>query len=85
MPSPLQCYRDDLAKGIIKPDAAQALAVNELQRLFEELLQAREKPSGLLASLSAMIGTIRQPAPIKGLYIYGGVGRGSKCTLSWLR
>jgi cell division protein ZapE len=76
MPSPLQCYRDDLAKGIIKPDAAQALAVNELQRLFEELLQAREKPSGLLASLFAMIGTSRQPAPIKGLYIYGGVGRG---------
>ena len=76
MPYPLQCYRDDLAKGIIKPDAAQALAVNELQRLFDELLQAREKPSGLLASLAAMIGTSRQPAPIKGLYIYGGVGRG---------
>jgi cell division protein ZapE len=76
MATPLQCYQDDLAKGIIKPDAAQASAVTELQSLFDELLRVQHQPSGWLGSLSARIRVGRPPSAVKGLYIYGGVGRG---------
>ena len=62
MPYPLQCYRDDLAKGIIKPDAAQALAVNELQRLFDELLQAKapEKKMNARSAQFFLLGLMRR-------------------------
>lgn len=76
MATPLQSYRDDLANGIIKPDAAQALAVTELQSLFDELLRLRRQPSGWMASMYARISAGRPPTSVKGLYLYGGVGRG---------
>ncbi len=80
MATPLQCYKDDLANELIKPDAAQAAAVAELQRLFDDLLRIQRKPVGLISALKARISS-SSASPvsvdaIKGLYIYGGVGRG---------
>ncbi|TFH71585.1 cell division protein ZapE [Gammaproteobacteria bacterium LSUCC0112] len=80
MATPLQCYKNDLAQGIIKADVAQAAAVEELQRLYDELLRTQKKPAGLISGLKARImtaaGSREQSFPIRGLYIYGGVGRG---------
>jgi cell division protein ZapE len=80
MTSPLQCYQKDLADGLIKPDPEQALAVAELQRLYEQLLAQSQKPVGLPALLAGLakkvVGRSAEQHAIKGLYLYGGVGRG---------
>lgn len=80
MTTPLQCYRNDLSNGVIKPDPEQARAVAELQRLYDELTTEPEEPVGLAAKLSIWGRKLKgdpEPAPdIKGIYLYGGVGRG---------
>jgi cell division protein ZapE len=60
-----------VAAGELRPDAAQAAVADRLQLLENELLKQREKP-GLLARLRGAA----EPAPVQGLYIWGGVGRG---------
>lgn len=80
MTSPLQCYQNDLSNGVIKPDTEQARAVAELQLLFDRLTAIPSEPAGL-SDLVAGWGrkllnrSVELPV-IKGLYIYGGVGRG---------
>ncbi|MEY3220573.1 MAG: cell division protein ZapE [Pseudomonadota bacterium] len=64
--TPLQRYQKDLQRPDFIEDSAQALAVKETQRLFEELAQI---PSGWKA-------WFKKPSKVKGLYFYGGVGRG---------
>ncbi len=69
MPQSLRsAYRDLLAKGEIKPDAAQAGAVEALSRLEGELNAAAEPGFGL--------SFLRKPKPVKGVYLCGPVGRG---------
>lgn len=69
MPQSLRsAYRELLAKGEIKPDAAQAGAVEALSRLEGELNAAAEPSFGL--------SLFRKPKPIKGVYLWGPVGRG---------
>lgn len=66
--TPLQRYQQDLALPNFKPDPAQAAAVEALQNLYERLLH---KPAAPWWQLWA------KPAPpVKGLYMWGGVGRG---------
>lgn len=71
--SPLSRYNRDLLKPEFEKDAAQRIAVEHLQRLYEELI-AKPKPSkGLWQKITGAQQTI---APVKGLYFWGGVGRG---------
>ena len=71
---PLALFHARLAAGELAPDAMQSRAVLRLQRLWSEL--QRYKPGGS-GGWRAWLGleTARPPAP-RGLYIYGGVGRG---------
>lgn len=73
MNSPISRYLEDLEKPDFRKDPAQRLAVDNLQRLFEELLAYQPEQKSWLASIFN-----KQPAPqtIKGLYFWGGVGRG---------
>jgi len=76
--TPTQRYRRDLADGILQADAAQALAVEHFQRLYDELVA---EPIGAPSKLGQLWGLLSGLKPetalaIKGLYIYGGVGRG---------
>ncbi len=65
-------YQQDLSREDFSQDAAQAIAVKHLQKLYERLCQ---NPSpGITGKLKAMLG--QQPPPVKGLYFWGGVGRG---------
>lgn len=73
MINPMQRYQEDLAQGNLLPDAAQLMAVEELQAVFEALQKKRSK--------SARTSILRrffaeQPTLVKGLYFWGGVGRG---------
>jgi cell division protein ZapE len=70
--TPLERYQADLKRPDFFYDAAQENAVRHLQRLYDELVADSEASSGLLGKL---FGKKRQ-APVKGLYFWGGVGRG---------
>ena len=83
--TPLDRYQLDVAAGAIAPDRAQEQAVRHFQRLYDDLMRVPERPRGVVAiawQLLARVG--RQSAMgkrtddsrIKGLYLYGGVGRG---------
>ncbi len=71
--SPLSCYEADLKKPNFRPDDAQRLAVEHLQRLYEELLTIAPQKKSFFAKLFDQDASI---TPIKGLYFWGGVGRG---------
>ena len=73
MSTPLEKYERKLADGEFLQDAAQAQVVAALDALFQRL-QPRETPGGVRGLLQRLKGNT--PAPVKGLYIWGGVGRG---------
>ena len=71
--TPRERYRDELARGVLLPDPAQAALVEELERVFQSLVVGRD--AGVLARLARRLGH-RKPEPVRGLYVWGGVGRG---------
>lgn len=66
----LQFYEDALKQRGFQADAAQRLAVERLQKLYEELVAFKAKRSNALKKL------INRPDPPRGVYLWGGVGRG---------
>lgn len=60
-------YRALIDQGRIKPDAAQAAAVGALARLELELETAGEP---------ALLSFFRKPKALRGVYLWGPVGRG---------
>ena len=71
--TPLERYRDEIARGVLRPDPAQAALAEELERVHRSLAAARD--GGLLSRLGRRFGRGRR-APVRGLYAWGGVGRG---------
>ena len=73
--TPLQRYQNDLQKPDFKHDPSQQQAVECLQSLYDRLLagQRKSRKKRLRPSLKRR----RRPqTPEKGLYFWGGVGRG---------
>ena len=68
---PQALYRARCAAGTIRPDAAQARAVEHLERLYREL---RDHAPAARGWFGRLLGN-PQPAP-RGLYLWGPVGRG---------
>ena len=66
MRGPLDRYRALVKEGALTPDPAQELAAKKLQVLHKSLLSYKGPKLGLFG---------RREAP-KGLYLWGGVGRG---------
>jgi cell division protein ZapE len=62
------CYERLLAAGELKPDEDQRRAVEHLERLAEEL---QPRKAGFWSRLTG-----RQDQSAKGIYMWGGVGRG---------
>ncbi|MCU0989611.1 MAG: AFG1/ZapE family ATPase, partial [Xanthomonadales bacterium] len=86
LPSPLSRYRQLIDGGSFSPDPHQRAAVEALDELWHEL-QRRRRPGGPLDNLTGKLpGRLlrrvgkRKEAPIRGLYLWGGVGRGK----TWL-
>ena len=69
---PRQRYEHALHIGDIKSDPAQAEAVRHLQRLYDDLLLPIEDPGFLTRVFSGQ----KANRNIRGLYLWGGVGRG---------
>lgn len=72
--TPQQRYQADLAKEDFFSDPAQAEAVSHLQRLYEDLVRRDQAPQP--GFISRLLKRNDQPEPVKGLYFWGGVGRG---------
>jgi len=74
-PIPSSAYAAGVARGDWQHDPAQQPALHELDRIHAALLAAPER-GGLLSGrlLSSLFGAT--PDPVRGLYLWGGVGRG---------
>ncbi|GGE34131.1 cell division protein ZapE [Halopseudomonas oceani] len=69
--SPLERYKADLQRPDFFHDPAQERAVQHLQRLFDDLIRSEGERTGFFGRFRK-----RKPEPVKGLYFWGGVGRG---------
>lgn len=76
--SPIDKYKQDLTKDDFVFDAAQENAVKNLQRLYEELQIKPVEVSSFKKVLNRWkkVYAKEEIKPIKGLYFWGGVGRG---------
>jgi cell division protein ZapE len=75
---PMSRYRALVAEGTLQPDPGQALAVETLQLLHQRLIgyspaKGKRSTRGLLGFARK---APREEPPPRGLYLYGGVGRG---------
>lgn len=84
--SPTSRYLNALNEGSHQPDDVQKEAVSRLDVIYQALINRSEpaapQSGGLMAKFSKLLGK-REPkeaAPVRGLYMWGGVGRGK----TWL-
>ncbi|MDF2445023.1 MAG: hypothetical protein K0S46_259 [Moraxellaceae bacterium] len=72
---PLERYQHDLRRPGFHADEAQATAVRHLQRVKDDLMERYNA-----ARDARLLGRLRLPKnavePVRGLYMWGGVGRG---------
>ncbi len=66
----MACYLQMIADGELQPDMAQMAVVEQLSQLQKEL--EATPPRG--STLWRLFG--KKPDPVRGLYLWGGVGRG---------
>jgi cell division protein ZapE len=75
----LSRYDDLVAAGELRPDPDQRAAAIRLNRLQRELEAAPKKGSVLWRMLR------KAPEPIRGVYMWGGVGRGKSMLMDLMR
>jgi cell division protein ZapE len=74
MTGPLAAYRRKLERGELAADPAQQRAVEALERLYGDLLRAEPPARGWRRRVARLAR--RTTEPVRGLYLWGGVGRG---------
>lgn len=73
----MERYQRDLQREDFRHDSSQELAVTHLQQLYEALLASEQaKRDTGFGALVRKILSRDTPVPIRGLYFWGGVGRG---------
>ena len=83
--SPASRYQLALNEGTHQPDDVQREAVSRLEMIYQELTvkpAETEQNGGLKAAFGRLLGkkAPQAHAPVRGLYMWGGVGRGK----TWL-
>ena len=76
-PDPARWYDAFARQDGFQPDPAQVGAVHRLQTLHQALVAFKQRPRGLLARTL----TGGRHTPPRGLYLYGGVGRGKSALM----
>lgn len=74
--SPRERYQRDLQIAGFEHDPAQEKAVEHLQDLYERLVAVESKRQKPLVRLTRRLKKGSPVKPVKGLYFWGGVGRG---------
>ncbi len=72
-------YQLALTQVGIREDSHQCIAVQELQNLYDQIITIEHKKSSFSTILSRILPT-QTTIPVKGCYLWGGVGRGK----TWL-
>ncbi len=74
----IEGYRKSIKDGQIRVDPDQEEVIHELQLIYDQLIKtpAPIKPKKTLASFFSRSKDAPVPHKIKGLYLWGGVGRG---------
>ncbi|MFN7097296.1 MAG: AFG1/ZapE family ATPase, partial [Gammaproteobacteria bacterium] len=72
--TPMQRYQQDLDAGHIIVDEQQAIAMQHLQEVYDALLISFKNQRHILYRLQIKLK--RKHAPVRGLYLWGGVGIG---------
>ncbi|RYH10957.1 cell division protein ZapE [Tropicimonas sp. IMCC6043] len=70
----IDIYNARIAEGKLTPDAAQVVALPELERVLHELAHRPATPPR--GGLRGLFAKAPEPARVRGLYLWGGVGRG---------
>ena len=78
MTTPLARYERLVAAGELRPDPDQRRVAERLDRLAHELEDQPSKGSVLWRMLG------RKPEPVRGVYLWGGVGRGKSMLMDLL-
>ncbi|KAB8306815.1 AFG1 family ATPase [Erwinia endophytica] len=84
--SPLALYQQALGNGEYQPDDVQHEAITRLDGIYQALTRSRPSTppplKGVFGKLNKLLGMGKNepPAPVRGLYMWGGVGRGK----TWL-
>ncbi len=74
--TPAQRYRENFSAGGLQYDSAQETAVAHLQELYDELVRRwGSRRRGWYSRLLGLLGR-DDVEPVRGLYLWGGVGRG---------
>lgn len=76
--TPAAAYRAAVDAGRIDPDPAQQPAVDALNALHHALTRGVTSESASVGNIGRLLGKLRRrpAAPVPGLYLWGGVGRG---------
>ncbi|NRA89311.1 MAG: cell division protein ZapE, partial [Rhizobiales bacterium] len=73
----IEAYKKLIEQNHLQPDDAQFEVLQKLSILSDNLMHIGDKPMPYWQKLSVNFGIYKKPLPdFKGLYIYGGVGRG---------
>ncbi|WP_404461308.1 cell division protein ZapE [Providencia rettgeri] len=83
--TPTMRYQQALADGNYQPDDVQKLAVERLDKIYQQLTQVvlavpNRKNNGFFSRLLGKNAANKSIEPVQGLYMWGGVGRGK----TWL-
>ncbi|HLV49014.1 MAG TPA: cell division protein ZapE [Aliidiomarina sp.] len=74
--TPWALYQQDLEKGGFSYDKAQENAVRHLQRLYDDLIAKPGRRVRVRRKIKRVFTGKAQTQPVKGIYFWGGVGRG---------
>jgi len=74
-------YRAEIAAHGYVADPAQQAAVARLEALAQQLARAARREAGPWWRLRALLGLAPARRPVRGLYLWGGVGRGKTLLL----
>jgi cell division protein ZapE len=69
-------YARELARHGYAPDPAQLRAVERLEQLRQALERGAPREGGLLRGWMSRLAGPEEREPVRGLYLWGGVGRG---------
>lgn len=69
--TPRQRYETDISEGRIRVDPAQERVVVVAERIYQELVGPLPQSLSIWDRLRG-----KQPPPVRGMYLWGGVGRG---------